>query len=175
MAPHLVDKTVAAPPPSLSSTTRLARAAFRIVTRADDPCHPQPNIDLCEKPNAASNTTTIVVGTLGGLLVFLTIATLLVFHLRRKRSDELEWPKNNQELDDYGVGPIPASAPSRPKNTYQKPRVDPDNGDQQLPPPPRRDSLQSLARSLRGSDAAYRLRPDDTSHDMKPIEPASQL
>ena len=101
----------------------------------------------------------------------MTVATLLFFHFRHKRRDEREWPKNNQELDDYGIGP----APQRPKNAYKQPRVDPDDGDDLAPPRPRRDSLQSLARSLRGNPNAYRSRPDDTSHDMKPVEPSSQL
>ncbi|KAI0838560.1 hypothetical protein F5Y06DRAFT_296636 [Hypoxylon sp. FL0890] len=156
-----------------------ARAVFGFLAARDDAedkkCHPQPNIDLCEKPAASSDATSIVVGTLSGALVVLTIGTLLFLHFRRKRRDEREWPKNNQELEDYGFGPAPSTgAPSKPKNTYRQPRVD-DETEQNLPPPGRRDSLSSLARSLRGTPDAYRSRPDDTSHDMKPVEPASQL
>ncbi|KAI1075123.1 hypothetical protein F5B20DRAFT_395638 [Whalleya microplaca] len=161
-----------------------------LLTRETDPdkCHPSANVDLCEKPNAASNTTGIVVGTTFGLLVSVTLGTLLFLHLKRRRRDAREWPKDNQELDDYGLAPErPKNAPSpstnanagaKPSNTYRPPRVDPDdNDDGHLPPPGRknRDSLSSLARSLRGNPEAYKPRPDDTSHDMKPTEPTSQL
>ncbi|KAI5859839.1 hypothetical protein GGS23DRAFT_263333 [Durotheca rogersii] len=179
MSPFPADHAVAAPLSSFSASVagRFARRAFRILTRADevDPCHPRPNIDLCEKPNASNSTTAIVVGTLGGLLAFVTIATLVILHIRHQRKDEREWPKNSQqELDDYGVGPMPA-APPKSKSAYQKPRADADDGADYLPPPRRRDSLQSLARSIRGTDSAYRSRPDDTSHAMKPVEPLSQV
>ncbi|KAI0008264.1 hypothetical protein F4779DRAFT_618818 [Xylariaceae sp. FL0662B] len=152
----------------------------QLVTREtdSDKCHPSPNVDLCEKPNASSNTTGIVVGTTFGVLVSLTVAALLILHLRRRRRDAREWPKDNQELDDYGV------APDRPKNTnanvkpnaYRPPRVD-SVDDHNHPPPPSRkngDSLNSLARSLRGNPEAYRPRRDDM-YDMKPVEPSSQL
>ncbi|OTA90949.1 hypothetical protein M434DRAFT_397607 [Hypoxylon sp. CO27-5] len=156
-----------------------ARAVFRFLAARDDAedkkCHPQPNIDLCEKPAASSDATSIVVGTLSGALVVLTIGTLLFLHFRRKRRDEREWPKNNQELEDYGLGPAPSTkAPSKPKTAYRQPRVD-DDTERNLSPPGRRNSLSSLARSLRGTPDAYRSRPDDTSHDMKPVEPVSQL
>ncbi|KAI0379486.1 hypothetical protein F5Y04DRAFT_129578 [Hypomontagnella monticulosa] len=178
--PEVADPLAASPSPSASSSL-LARAIFHILSiRADDDdakCHPSPNIDLCEKPELANHTSEIVIGTLGGVVALITIATLAFFHLRRQRADAREWPKNNQELDDYGVGPMPASsAPRKPKNAYQAPRVDDDDdvkGD--LRPPVRRDSLQSLARSLRGNPDAYRSRPDDTSVAMKPVEPVSQL
>ncbi|KAI2631528.1 hypothetical protein GGS26DRAFT_557974 [Hypomontagnella submonticulosa] len=170
-----------------SSSTILTRAVFHLLTaRADDDakCHPSPNIDLCEKPELANHTSEIVIGTLGGVVAVITIATLAFFHFRRQRADAREWPKNNQELDDYGVGPLPSSsAPRKPKNAYQAPRVDAvddagedyDSKGRNLPPPVRRDSLQSLARSLRGNPDAYRSRPDDTSLAMKPVEPVSQL
>ncbi|KAI1103681.1 hypothetical protein F4804DRAFT_217550 [Jackrogersella minutella] len=172
-----------AAPSSPSAASHLARAIARVLAPRDDDsyakCHPQPNIDLCEKPDAASNTSTIVIGTLGGLLAAATIITLVVLHLRRQRRDEREWPKNNQELEDYGIGPIYSStatvpAPPRPKNAYRQPRVDPDDGGH-LPPPGRRDSLKSLARSIRADPTAYRPKPDEVSHDMKPVEPTSQI
>ncbi|KAI1763249.1 hypothetical protein GGR53DRAFT_467550 [Hypoxylon sp. FL1150] len=164
-------------------TTKFVRSVYRLLARddADDAkCHPQPNIDLCEKPDSAKLASEIVIGTLGGLLVVVTATVLIFLHYRHKRRDEREWPKNNQELDDYGIGPArPSNAGSvgKPKNTYKPPRVDADDGndDDLSPPRPRRDSLQSLARSLRGNPEAYRSRPDDTSHDMKPVEPVSQL
>ncbi|KAI0887060.1 uncharacterized protein GGS22DRAFT_159298 [Annulohypoxylon maeteangense] len=166
-----------------SSASNIARTIINLLRTRDDEetyakCHPQPNIDLCEKPEAASNTTTIVLSVLGGILVVGTIATLIVFHLRRQRSDAREWPKSQQELEDYGIGPMPSApsnngAPPRPKNAYRQPHVESDST--HLPPPGRRDSLKSLARSIRGNPDAYRSRPDDTRHDMKAVEPTSQL
>ncbi|XXH02103.1 hypothetical protein Hte_008469 [Hypoxylon texense] len=185
MSPLPADRSTRSSPFSIA-TARLVRSVVRLYTRddADDAkCHPQPNIDLCEKPDSAKLTSEIVIGTLGGVLVVVTVSLLVFLHYRHKRRDEREWPKNNQELDDYGMGSTAtapssnAAAPGRPKNAYKRPRVDPDDDDDgKLPPPgPRRDSLQSLARSLRGNPDAYRSRPDDTSHDMKPVEPSSQL
>ncbi|KAI1386002.1 uncharacterized protein F4822DRAFT_359616 [Hypoxylon trugodes] len=176
MSPLPVDHEAA----TTSPASHITRAVIHLFTRDDDDakCHPQPNIDLCEKPDSAKQTSTIVIGTLAAVLVVATLSILTIFHLRRKRRDELEWPKNNQELDDYGVGPMPPSQPSKPKNTYRKPRVEDDDdikSGANLPPPRRRDSLTSLARSIRGDPDAYRSRPDDTSHDMKPVEPLSQL
>ena len=43
---------------------------------------------------------------------------LYLFHLRRKRNDEREWPKDPQELDDYGFGSDSAGGVKPPKNTY---------------------------------------------------------
>ncbi|KAK6950546.1 hypothetical protein Daesc_008874 [Daldinia eschscholtzii] len=143
----------------------------------DKKCHPTPDIDLCEKPDASKPTAGIVVGTIGGLLFAITVGTLVVLHIRRQQQDRREFPKNNQELDDYGIGPMapaPAAKPPRPQNAYRQPHVEPDDSDD-LKPPRRRDSLNSLARSIRGNPDAYRSRPDDTSPDMKPVEPASQL
>ncbi|KAI1378101.1 hypothetical protein F4677DRAFT_414413 [Hypoxylon crocopeplum] len=168
--------------------SRFARTVLRLLGPRDDDdakCHPQPNIDLCEKPVAANDATPIVLGVLGGVIVVATISVLLFLHFRRKRRDDKEWPKNNQELDDYGIGPLPtasnlnnAAAP-KPRTAYRAPRVEPDSDNENDPyqPPPntRRDSLQSLARSLRGNPDAYRPRRDDTSVDMKPVEPTSQL
>ncbi|KAI1456120.1 hypothetical protein F4805DRAFT_251664 [Annulohypoxylon moriforme] len=182
MSPLPVDQAA----PS-SSASHIARTILHLLKTRDDEsdakCHPQPNIDLCEKPEAANNTTTIVLSVLGGVLVVGTIATLIFFHLRRQRRDAQEWPKSQQELDDYGIGPMPSSnknnnnaAPPRPKNAYRPPHVESDNSDStHFPPPGRRDSLKSLARSIRGNPEAYRSRPDDTTHDMKAVEPTSQL
>ncbi|KAI0179614.1 hypothetical protein GGR52DRAFT_206335 [Hypoxylon sp. FL1284] len=181
MSPLPADHSAPSSPISLPAT-RLARSLFTLFARDDSDdakCHPQPDIDLCEKPDSAKRAGEFVIGTLGGLLVIITAVLLVILHYRHKRRDELEWPKNNQELDDYGLGPDPASGatvPGKPKNAYKPPRVDPVDDDGDLPRPgPRRDSLQSLARSLRGNPDAYRSRPDDTSNDMKPVEPSSQL
>ncbi|KAI0846047.1 hypothetical protein F5Y00DRAFT_150566 [Daldinia vernicosa] len=174
--------------PSIPSATSLASHFARAISHVshvlttrdedeDTKCHPRPDIDLCEKPQASQHTTAIVVGVLGGLLVVSTVGILSVLHIRRQRQDKREFPKNNQELDDYGIGPMPPTAtakPTRPQNAYRPPHVESDDGDD-LKPPGRRDSLNSLARSIRGNPDAYRSRPDDTSHDMKPVEPASQL
>lgn len=58
MSPLPVDETTAA---------RFARGVIHFLnTRETDPdkCHPSPNIDLCEKPAAASKSSEIVIGTL---------------------------------------------------------------------------------------------------------------
>ncbi|KAI2785074.1 hypothetical protein F4815DRAFT_451297 [Daldinia loculata] len=176
--------------PSIPSTASLAshfaRAISHVLTTRDEDedakCHPRPDIDLCEKPQASNHTVEILIGVLGGLLVVSTVSILLVLHIRRQRQDRREFPKSSQELDDYGVGPMPPTTtaaakpprPTKPQNAYRQPRAEPDDGDD-LKPPGRRDSLNSLARSIRGNPDAYRSRPDDTSLDMKPVEPASQL
>ncbi|KAI1089275.1 hypothetical protein F5B19DRAFT_495584 [Rostrohypoxylon terebratum] len=185
MSPVPVDQAAS------SSVSHIARAISHLLKARDDEsdakCHPQPNIDLCEKPEAASNTTTIVLSVFGAILVVGTVATLAFFHFRRQRRDAQEWPKSQQELEDYGIGPMPnkttttttptSAAPPRPKNAYRPPHVESENGGgrDHLPAPSRRDSLTSLARSIRGNPDAYRSRPDDTSHNMKAVEPTSQL
>ncbi|KAI1462924.1 uncharacterized protein F4812DRAFT_448547 [Daldinia caldariorum] len=166
-----------------SLASHFARAVSHVLTTRDEDedkkCHPAPNINLCEKPNASKPTAGIVVGTIAGLVFGTTVITLIILHIRRQRQDKREFPKNNQELDDYGIGPMaPASTgtPARPQKAYRQPRVEPDaEDDDDLKPPRRRDSLNSLARSIRGNPDAYKSRPDDTSHDMKPVEPVSQL
>ncbi|OTB03234.1 hypothetical protein M426DRAFT_24022 [Hypoxylon sp. CI-4A] len=177
MSPLPIDKA------ATTSASLLARAAIHFLAMRDDDdtdakCHPRPDIDLCEKPNAASDSTTIVLGTIGGFVLVATLSTLAFLHIRRQRRDKREWPKSSQELEDYGMGPMPVgNAPPKPKNAYRPPRVDndddADNG--HLPPPGRRDSLSSLARSIRGNPDAYKPRRDDTSNEMKAVEPASQL
>ncbi|KAI2606783.1 hypothetical protein GGR54DRAFT_620166 [Hypoxylon sp. NC1633] len=193
--PVPVDQTT--PSATQYLTIRFLQPLLHLLVTRDDSddtkCHPQPNIDLCEKPAAADDKTGLVIGVTIGVVVAATLTVLVFFHLRRQRRDRSEWPKNSQELDDYGVAPMPkpkpklpstvpsnnvvGGAPPRPANAYRQPRVEPDSdNDMDIDEPPkRRDSLQSLARSLRGNPEAYRSRRDDTSADMKPVEPASQL
>lgn len=56
-------------PVDQASASHIAQVISHILKTRDDEddakCHPQPNIDLCEKPEAASNTTTIVLSVLG--------------------------------------------------------------------------------------------------------------
>ncbi|KAI8962811.1 hypothetical protein F5Y11DRAFT_178148 [Daldinia sp. FL1419] len=180
MSPFPVSRSI--PIPSATSlASHFSRAVSHVLTTRDEDeekkCHPRPDIDLCQKPDAGSPTTAIVFGTIGGLLVAITVAVLAVLHIRHQRQERREFPKNNEELDDYGMGPMPTTTtkpPTRPQKAYQQPHVELDDGDD-LKPPGRRDSLNSLARSIRGNPDAYRSRPDDTSHDMKPVEPVSQL
>ncbi|KAI1803056.1 hypothetical protein F4811DRAFT_359863 [Daldinia bambusicola] len=181
MSPIPVNPSI---PSAASLASHFARAVSYVLTTRDEDedkkCHPRPDIDLCEKPNASKPTAGIVVGTIGGLLFGITVGTLIVLHIRRQRQDRREFPKNNQELDDYGIGPMapaPTAQPARPQKAYRQPHVEPVDADDDddLKPPRRRDSLNSLARSIRGNPDAYKSRPDDTSHDMKPVEPLSQL
>lgn len=46
--------------------TRFGRIARHLIVREDDDakCHPQPNIDLCEKPASSDKTTPITIGVI---------------------------------------------------------------------------------------------------------------
>ncbi|KAI1499098.1 hypothetical protein F5X99DRAFT_296023 [Biscogniauxia marginata] len=169
----------------VAASTRLARTARQLLVRDDDEetyakCHPAPNIDLCEKTGASSHATEISIGVICVVFVGTLLITLTIFHVRRQRRDAAEWPKNNQELDDYGLGAPPVD---RPKNTYQQPRPG-----ERPPPTKSRNELDNLARSLRNPDdragnpgsrdydyGYSKRRDDDVTPDMKPVEPASQL
>ncbi|KAI1640806.1 hypothetical protein F4809DRAFT_353389 [Biscogniauxia mediterranea] len=166
----------------LAPSVRFARLARQLLVRDDEDyakCHPSPNIDLCEKTGISSHSAEIAIGVICFLVVGATLTTLTIFHLRRQRMDAKEWPKNNQELADYGIEvPEPIN---KPKNTYQQPSSAGAGGKSS------RNSLDNLARSLRNHDGPgqpgrrdhdynyKRQRDDDISANMKPVEPASQL
>ncbi|KAI5920171.1 hypothetical protein F4810DRAFT_684292 [Camillea tinctor] len=171
---------------NLTPSVRFARLARQLLVRDDEDdakCHPSPNINLCEKTGISSHSAEIVLGVICFLIVGATLTTLTIFHLRRQRSDASEWPKNNQELADYGLDvPEPIN---KPKNTYQQPSNPGSGGGGGKPSS--RNSLDHLARSLRNHDGpghpgsrdhdyGYKKRhDDDISPNMKPVEPASQL
>jgi hypothetical protein len=61
------------------------------------------------------------------------LAVLIYFHIRRRRADQSEWPRDTQELDDYGFD-VNNQGVARPRAAYQKPRVDNDDDGKQRPP-----------------------------------------
>ncbi|KAI0802901.1 hypothetical protein GGR55DRAFT_663441 [Xylaria sp. FL0064] len=169
-----------------AAAIRFGRIARHLVTRDDDDakCHPRPDIDLCEKPATSDKTTPITIGVIVGIIVVGTVALLTFFHLRRKRKDEKEWPKNNQELEDYGFA-VPSSGArqlaaqhsvpqpqQQPHDQYQG--VDDKGLDSQRPA---RNSLDNLERSLREpqTTGAFRRHDEHISADMKPVEAADRI
>ncbi|KAI8631418.1 hypothetical protein F5Y19DRAFT_423714 [Xylariaceae sp. FL1651] len=162
-----------------AASIRFGRLARHLLSTRDDEdykkCHPQPNIDLCEKPASSGSTTGIVIGSILAVIVLGTVVVLGFLHLRRKRLDEKEWPKNNQELEDYGFE-VPSAATRRPQNTRRG------KDEQQrtevgiTPPKPERGSLDNLERSLRGqTTGAFKRHDEEISADMKPVEPSDRI
>ncbi|KAI1109927.1 hypothetical protein F5Y14DRAFT_386519 [Nemania sp. NC0429] len=168
---------------------RFGRIARHLIVREDDEskCHPRPDIDLCEKPASADKSTPITIGVIIGVVVLGTVAVLTYFHLRRKRQDEKEWPKNNQELEDYGFAVPASSARHAPpqqqrqqqqdqyqhQDTRQNAHHDAAFASQNAP----RGSLDNLERSLRGGQTTgtFRRQEEQISADMKPAEPSDRI
>ncbi|KAI1344337.1 hypothetical protein F5Y15DRAFT_109817 [Xylariaceae sp. FL0016] len=121
-----------------------------------------------EKPATSSAATPIVIGVIAGLLVVGLITVLCVFHQRRKRRDEREWPKNNQELEDYGFDA--SSSVKKPNGTYQQPKNANSNLNMQ------RGSLDDLERSLRGQTTnAWKRQSYGIDPDMKPVQATDRV
>ncbi|KAI5463628.1 hypothetical protein BGZ63DRAFT_442280 [Mariannaea sp. PMI_226] len=89
----------APPPPSNAGGFQITRLLPRAAT---DSCHPQPDVDLCEKPALSSSTLFIAMIIMSVILVIGFLSFLLFLHRRRKRLDKMEDLKDPQELDDYG-------------------------------------------------------------------------
>ncbi|KAI0968501.1 hypothetical protein F4678DRAFT_443163 [Xylaria arbuscula] len=170
-----------------AAAVRFGRIARHLVIRDDDAkCHPQPDINLCEKPSSSDNSTGVTIGVTIGVIVFVTGAVLTFLHLRRKRKDEKEWPKNNQELEDYGFD-VPSSGVRQPQaaahgqaphqqhqqhDPYQQRYDDKEFGAQK----PARSSLDNLERSLNGhTTGAFKRQDEFVSVDMKPVEPTDRI
>ncbi|KAI0409229.1 hypothetical protein F4802DRAFT_593513 [Xylaria palmicola] len=169
---------------------RFGRIARHLVARDDDDakCHPRPDIDLCEKPASGGTSTGVTIGVTIAVIVVVTGAVLTFLHLRRKRKDKEEWPKNNQELEDYGIVD-PSSTGRQPQRAHyppqqQQPQQNEDywNNDTQhsggfTPQKPARNSLDNLERSLRDgpTTGAFRRQEEKISADMKPVEPSDRL
>ncbi|GAP90741.1 hypothetical protein SAMD00023353_5200790 [Rosellinia necatrix] len=153
-----------------TTASRFGRIARHLVAREDKEtdCHPQPNIDLCEKPSSSDPTTPIAIGVIVGIIVLGTLAVLTFLHLRRKRRDEEEWPKNNQELDDYGFT-APSSTVRQPQ-AARHPAQSQQRGE-------RHDTADDLERSLRGGQTtgAFRRQEEQISADMKPVEASDRV
>ncbi|EMR72817.1 hypothetical protein MGN70_008705 [Eutypa lata] len=99
-----------------SASARFSHLMARyLALRADDDektdaeCHPQPNVDLCEKQSAASHIDIIVPVCIGAALLIGLLATLCYLNMKRKKRDEAEWSsKNNHEMEDYGIEARPS-------------------------------------------------------------------
>ncbi|KAI0551509.1 hypothetical protein F4679DRAFT_582348 [Xylaria curta] len=165
---------------------QFGRLARHLIVRDDESeakCHPRPNIDLCEKPASADKTTPITIGVIVGIIVVGTGAVLTYFHIRRKRKDEEEWPKNNQELEDYGII-APSSTVRQPQAAHHPPEQPPPqyseyprNDAHDASQRPARSSLDNLEHSLRGGQTtgAFRRQDEQISADMKPVQPSDHL
>lgn len=118
-----------------------------------------------------------------------TIALLTWFHVRRRRRDEQEWPKNNQELDDYGFA-APTSSVRQPQAAHHPPQSQQQHVDEYernnthhdagfAPQNPARGSLDNLERSLRGGQGqttgAFQRKEEQISADMKPVQPSDRI
>ncbi|KAI0391225.1 hypothetical protein F5Y17DRAFT_470923 [Xylariaceae sp. FL0594] len=186
-----------------TAAVRFGRIARHLLTVREDEsyekCHPRPDIDLCEKPASADKSTPIVIGSIVGVVVVGTLALLTFFHFRKKRMDEAEWPKNNQELEDYGFE-VPRSKTRQPQNTaqrdnmFQQQQRDQSRGNAQHQASyqsqdatgaqqqrPARAPLDDLERSLRGggqpaqTTGAFRRHEEQITADMKPVEPSDRI
>ncbi|KAJ2976509.1 hypothetical protein NUW58_g8067 [Xylaria curta] len=164
---------------------RFGRIARHLIPREDDyaKCHPRPDIDLCEKPASSDKGTPITIGVIVGIVVVGTLSVLTYFHFRRKRRDEQEWPKNNQELEDYGIA-VPSSTVRPPQSAHnpsqQRHHNDDDyrhNDTNFASQKPARSSLDKLERSLRGDQTtgAFRRQEEQISADMKPVVPSDRI
>ncbi|KAI0531721.1 hypothetical protein GGR58DRAFT_508196 [Xylaria digitata] len=169
-----------------AAAIRFGRIARHLISRDDAKCHPRPDIDLCEKPASSDKSTPITIGVIVGIVVLGTVAVLTFFHLRRKRKDEQEWPKNNQELEDYGFA-VPSSSVRQPQTAHHTPqqeqqrdqyqRHDGHNDTGFASQNPARSSLDKLEHSLRGGQTtgAFRRQEEQISADMKPVEPIDRI
>ncbi|KAF7559400.1 hypothetical protein G7046_g4762 [Stylonectria norvegica] len=128
----------------------------RVLPRATNSCHPQPEMNLCEKSAVSSRTTYIVLVALSVVLVTAVLALLVILHLRRRRLDKLEKTKDLQELEDYGLarhhsppGTHPSPLPSLPPPIhiqFHDPHIDYE--EDRLQPPTSRFSDESLGGSI---------------------------
>ncbi|KAI1748738.1 hypothetical protein F4782DRAFT_516076 [Xylaria castorea] len=177
-----------------AAAIRFGRIARHLIVRddTDAKCHPRPDIDLCEKPASSDKTTPIAIGVIVGIIVVGTGIVLTWFHIRRKRKDEAEWPKNNQELEDYGIV-APSSTVRQPQPAHHSPEQPPPQYNEQYneqyqrhnthdepgfaSQKPARSSLDNLEHSLRGGQTtgAFRHQDEQISADMKPVQPSDHI
>ncbi|KAF5538369.1 hypothetical protein FMEXI_9467 [Fusarium mexicanum] len=96
----------------------------RVLPRgAKETCHDDQYSDTCEKPNISTGEIMLILFIASAVVALGVIAMLCFLHRRRKRLDQLEDPKDFQELDDYGIAPIkqkPANMPRAPPPTYER-------------------------------------------------------
>ncbi|KAF5970606.1 hypothetical protein FBULB1_9634 [Fusarium bulbicola] len=96
----------------------------RVLPRGSkETCHDDQYSDTCEKPNISTGEIMLILFVASAVVALGVIAMLCFLHRRRKRLDQLEDPKDFQELDDYGIAPIkqkPANMPRAPPPTYER-------------------------------------------------------
>ncbi|KAI0141895.1 hypothetical protein GGR57DRAFT_508852 [Xylariaceae sp. FL1272] len=161
-------------------TARFGRLARHLLALRDDDkdCHPTPDSNLCEHTSTSGNSTGITIGAIAGSIVVVVLAVLVFLHFRRKRMDEKEWPKNNQELDDYGFATGPGPTRQAQNNNYQPDRFQHPGGMEEGigAAKPQRLSLDDLQRSLRGhTTSAFKRHDDDVPIDIKPAMPSDRI
>ncbi|KAK7413790.1 hypothetical protein QQX98_007357 [Neonectria punicea] len=128
---------------------------------AKDSCHPQANINLCEKSQVSSKT--VLVGVIGAMFICVCCFFAFLWHLHRKRTKrDIQEDIKGQELDDYGIEL--SSAPSKTSRMPQAPppaQMRRETADTRTadPPPSYRMSQESLSPSLR---QAMGVAPRDT-------------
>ncbi|KAK3997978.1 hypothetical protein QBC44DRAFT_364176 [Cladorrhinum sp. PSN332] len=107
--------------------TNFKRAvAEMLLKREDKDCSPQPGINLCEKPGISSSTITwIIVGTVIGALVIVTLSILLFLHLRRKKRDKQEDMSDRFQMSDYGLDEVPSKKGRQNNNPRPSPSPSP--------------------------------------------------
>ncbi|KAK4466036.1 hypothetical protein QBC42DRAFT_96541 [Cladorrhinum samala] len=108
--------------------TNFKRAVVDMLTRrADKDCSPQPGINLCEKPSISTTKVTwIVVGTVVGGLVVVTLCILLFLHMRRRKRDKQEDMSDRFQMSDYGLDEVPSKKKRR--SNEPKPSLSPSPG-----------------------------------------------
>ncbi|KAK8078933.1 hypothetical protein PG994_002740 [Apiospora phragmitis] len=82
-------------------------------------CDADPGNVACEKPSSGDKKTPIVIGTVVGVAFVSLLVILWFLHMRRKRNDQREWPKDPQELEDYGFESS-SGGPKPPRSAKQR-------------------------------------------------------
>ncbi|KAI0475693.1 hypothetical protein GGR56DRAFT_525449 [Xylariaceae sp. FL0804] len=166
-----------APLDASAPSARLAHLARSVLSVREKPSSNSP---------AAKRTTGIVIGVIVGVILIATVSVLYFLHVRNKKRDEKEWPRNNQELEDYGIeprgggggggrrGPSTATPQNQQQKTYPQPaRVE----DEEEESGGERRSLEDLQRSLRGNTttSAWKRDSGQIDADMKPVEAMDRI
>ncbi|KAL2118899.1 hypothetical protein VTJ04DRAFT_5858 [Mycothermus thermophilus] len=93
-----------------SFATTVRQSLSHMLLPREDDCHPQPGVDLCEKPSISSvQTTWIIVGVVVGLLLTGTGSVLLFLHFRKTKRDKREDLEDRFHRADYGLDELPPS------------------------------------------------------------------
>lgn len=97
-----------------TTTTSLLRrtvdVAHALFARQDDEKDCKANPQLCEKPQATSKNTGVIVGASVGGIVLITLAVLVYFHMKRMKRDKAEDINDPFKMSDWGLDDQPAGA-----------------------------------------------------------------